>query len=89
MDCRRNRRGASCSGACLYNYDVDSALTSSSTATAGLAVTSGASGTIIDNATPSGTMAGASQIYFYSLAAEGCPSTSSGCAVQASQAGLQ
>lgn len=76
--------GTGCSTACLYNYNVTGSLPGN--ATAGLAVTSGASGTIIDNATPSETMAGASEIYFYSLAAEACPTSSSGCAVQASQA---
>ena len=72
-----------CTGACLYNYVIPTTFSSSLAATAGLAATSGSSGIIIDN---SGSLTGSSQIYFYSLAAETCPTTSSGCAVQASQA---
>ena len=72
-----------CSGDCLYGYTIPTSFTTSLTPNAGLAVTSGASGTIIDN---TGALAGSSQIYFYSLAAEACPTSSTGCAVQASQA---
>jgi hypothetical protein len=79
-----------CTGACLYNYSIPtSGSGTAGTATAGLAVTGGASGTIIDNNVPSGTEAGASQIYFFSLKSQNCPTTSSGCAVQASQSALQ
>jgi hypothetical protein len=75
-----------CTGACIYSFDLP--ITSSSTATAGLQVTGGTSGIIIDNnqSTPSG----ASQIYFSNLTnAASCGSTGTGgCAVQASQSGL-
>ncbi|HLZ43787.1 MAG TPA: hypothetical protein VKQ11_22670 [Candidatus Sulfotelmatobacter sp.] len=50
----------------------------------------GASGIIMDNVVSSGTMAGASQVYFSTLTGQACTSGGSGgCAVQASQAGLQ
>lgn len=48
----------------------------------------GTSGIIWDNVVGSGTLAGASQIYFSTLAG-GCGSGGDGCAVQASQSGLQ
>jgi hypothetical protein len=81
-----NGNANGCTGACLYNYLVPSGTsTHTGTATTGLNVTGGASGTIIDNNVPSGTEAGASQIYFFSLKSQNCPTTSSGCAVQASQ----
>ena len=77
-----------CSGACVYSYDINSSLTSSSSAAAGLAVTGGTSGIVIDNNQSSPT--GASQIYFSNLGnATSCgTSGSGGCAVQASQSGL-
>ncbi|MGD0221696.1 MAG: hypothetical protein ABSF71_05120 [Terriglobia bacterium] len=78
-----NGTASGCTGACLYGYTIPATFTTSLAPNAVLNVTGGASGTIIDN---TGSLAGASQIYFYSLAAESCPSTSSGCAVQASQA---
>jgi hypothetical protein len=72
-------------GACLYNYAVPANTTThSGSPTAGLGVTGGSSGIIIDNNSTSPT--GASNIYFYSLSSESCNSTTSGCAVQASQA---
>lgn len=51
----------------------------------------GASGIIIDNVVGSGTMAGASQVYFSILGSQPCTTTggTGGCAIQASQAGLQ
>jgi hypothetical protein len=55
-----------------------------------LQATGGASGIIIDNVVGSGTMAGASQVYFSTLANQACTTGGTGgCAVQASQAGLQ
>ncbi|SPE25922.1 conserved exported hypothetical protein [Acidobacteriia bacterium SbA2] len=81
---------ASCTGACLYNYKVPTSTgTHTGSATAGMTVASGASGVIIDNSLTS--PAGASQIYFSSLASESCAgngttgSGTGGCAVQASQ----
>jgi len=57
---------------------------------AGLTATSGTGGIIIDNAVSSGTMAGASQVYFFTLGNQACgTSGTGGCAVQASQSKLQ
>ncbi len=60
-------------------------------ATAALPVGGGASGIIIDNFVGSGTLAGASQVYFSTLGNQTCSTsgTSGGCAVQASQSALQ
>jgi hypothetical protein len=79
-----------CTGACIYSFIVTSSVPSS--ATKGLSASGGASGIITDN---TGT-GGGSQIYFSYLSAATstikCPSPSSasggGCAVQASQSGL-
>jgi len=81
---------AECSGACIYSFIVTSSVPSS--ATKGLPASGGSSGIIVDN-TGSG---GGSQIYFsYLSQATGsikCPAPSGasggGCAVQASQSGL-
>jgi hypothetical protein len=60
-------------------------------ATAALAAAGGTSGIIIDNTVSSGTLAGTSQIYFSTLSNQICGSAVNpgGCAVQASQPGLQ
>ncbi len=60
-------------------------------ATAAMPAAGGTSGMIIDNTVGSGTLAGASQIYFSTLSDQICGSavTPGGCAVQASQAGLK
>ncbi len=59
-------------------------------ATASLAAAGGTGGIIIDNVVGSGTLAGASQIYFSTQSNQVCgTSGTGGCAVQASQAGLQ
>jgi hypothetical protein len=59
-------------------------------ATSALAAAGGTSGIIIDNTVGSGTLAGASQMYFSTLANQTCGTTGSGgCAVQASQSELQ
>jgi len=50
-----------------------------------LASAGGTSGIIIDNTVSQATQAGASQIYFSTLANQKCPTTSTGCAVQTSQ----
>lgn len=56
----------------------------------GLQASGGASSIIMDNVVPSGTLAGASQVYFSTLANQTCTSGGTGgCAVQASQAGLK
>ncbi len=58
--------------------------------TAALAADGGTSGIIVDNTVGSGTLTGASQVYFSILGTETCgTSGSGGCAVQASQATLQ
>jgi hypothetical protein len=57
---------------------------------AALIATSGTGGIIIDNTVGSGTLAGASQVYFFTLANQVCgTSGTGGCAVQASQSTLQ
>ena len=60
-------------------------------ATAALPAAGGTSGIIIDNTVGSGTLAGTSQIYFSTLSDQTTCGTASnvGCAVQASQSGLQ
>jgi hypothetical protein len=69
-----NGNAASCTGACLYNYNVIGAGTTG-TPIAGLAASGGSSGIIIDN--ESTTQVGAGQIYYNTLTGD--------TAVQASQ----
>ena len=79
---------------CLMSFDVTSgAAISASTATVGhTAVAGGASGIVIDNTVGSGTLTGASQIYFSPLATGNCTTSTGtgigGCAIQASQSAL-
>jgi hypothetical protein len=61
-----NGNVASCTGACLYNYNVISGVTSGAP-TAGIAETGGTSGIVVDNL--STTQTGAEQIYFNNLGA--------------------
>jgi hypothetical protein len=60
-------------------------------ATAAMAAAGGTSGIVIDNIVGSGTLGGASQVYFSTLNDQTCATSggSGGCAVQASQSGLQ
>jgi hypothetical protein len=60
-------------------------------ATAAMPAAGGTSGIIVDNTVGSGTLAGASQVYFSTLSNQTCGTspTPGGCAVQASQSGLQ
>jgi hypothetical protein len=59
-------------------------------ATSALATAGGTGGIIIDNTVGSGTLAGTSQIYFFTLNDQACGTTGTGgCAVQASQSALQ
>ena len=59
-------------------------------ATFSLAATGGTSGIIMDNTVGSGTLAGASEVYFSTQGNQACGSTGTGgCAVQASQSALQ
>jgi hypothetical protein len=62
-----------------------------SNATFALPAAGGTSGIVIDNTVGSGTLAGASQIYFSTLGNQNCTTsgTNGGCAVQASQSGLR
>jgi len=62
-----------------------------SLATASMAAAGGTSGMIIDNTVSSGTMAGASQVYFSTQGNQTCATSggTGGCAVQASQSALQ
>ena len=56
----------------------------------GLPAAGGTSGFVIDNVVGSGTLAGASQVYFSTLSNQACGSGGTGgCAVQASQSALQ
>jgi hypothetical protein len=76
-----------CTNGCLSGYTIPATWSTSLAPNGSVAVTGGSSGIIIDNSTATGTLAGASEIYFYPLAAEDCPSApTSGCAVQATQA---
>jgi hypothetical protein len=84
-----------CTGACLYSFNVTGGALPAD-ATAGLVSASGTSGIIVDNAVGAGSLPGASQVYFTPLGAQTCVGNgttgnlaSSGCAIQASQAGLQ
>jgi hypothetical protein len=58
---------------------------------AAMTVTSGTGGIIVDNSVNSGTLAGASQVYFFTLGNQLCTTsgTTGGCAMQASQSTLQ
>jgi hypothetical protein len=59
-------------------------------ATAALAASGGTGGIIVDNTVGSGTLGGASQVYFSTLSDQTCgTSGTGGCAVQASQSALQ
>jgi hypothetical protein len=58
--------------------------------TAGLAAAGGTGAIIMDNVVGSGTMAGASQVYFTTQSNQVCGSSGTGgCAIQASQSALQ
>ena len=57
---------------------------------AALQESTGTGGFIIDNIVTSGTLAGASQVYFFTLGSQTCGTSGTGaCAVQASQSALQ
>jgi hypothetical protein len=61
-----------------------------SIATASISASAGTSGVIIDNVVGTGTLAGASQVYYTTLGNQACgTSGTGGCAVQASQSTLQ
>jgi hypothetical protein len=90
-----------CGGAgCIMSFTVTTALCPTGTGctatpTATLTESGGTSGITVDNAVGSTTLAGASQVYFSPLGSQACigngttGSGTGGCAIQASQAGLQ
>jgi hypothetical protein len=81
-----------CSGACVLSFNINSVPTTTTKAQDGLSSASGSGGIIIDNVSAE---TGASQIYFTPLGNGTCVGNGTtgngtgGCAVQASQAGLQ
>jgi hypothetical protein len=87
MSVTANGNATGCTGACLYNFNVQGA-GATGTATTGQSAAGGTSGVIIDNKL---TGAGESQIYYTTLSNQTCAgngTTGSGsghCAVQASQ----
>jgi hypothetical protein len=85
--------GCTAGAGCLMSFTLDDAtpFTIPSTATAGLPSAGGASGVIVDNVVGSGTITGASQVYFTPLSNQACTTSggTGGCAIQASQSGLQ
>jgi hypothetical protein len=72
---------------CIMSFDVDSPLAPTTPTSATAFVTGGTSGIVIDNASSAG---GASQVYFTPLADQPCTTSggTGGCAIQASQSGL-
>lgn len=87
---------ASASGGCVMSFDVTSgaAITPAKATAAKAAAAGGTSGIVGDNTVGAGTLAGASQVYFSTLVNGSAVCTTSGgtflggCAVQASQVGL-
>lgn len=75
-------------GGCVMAFDVSSG-TIPTTTSAKAGEAGGTSGIVIDNAVQPGTLAGASQVYFSTLTTGACTTGGNGgCAVQASQSGL-
>lgn len=84
--------GCTGGGGCLMSFTLDdTAFVIPTTPTAVLPAANGTSGVIVDNVVGSGTLAGASQVYFTPLGNQTCATSggSGGCAIQASQSGLQ
>jgi len=81
---------------CIMSFDVTTAtgFGTGKTTSSTLGAAGGTSGIIIDNTVGSGTLAGASQVYYSTLSDQACVGNGStgsgtgGCAVQASQANL-
>ena len=92
MSVTANGSETGCTGACLYNYSVTGGIYPLNSS-AGIAATGGTSGVIVDNSLVGG---GLSQVYYTTLGAANCAGngttgsgTGTGCAIQASQSGLQ
>lgn len=84
--------GCTGGGGCLMSFTLDdTAFVIPTTPTAALPAANGTSGVIVDNVVGSGTLTGASQVYFTPLGNQTCTTSggSGGCAIQASQSGLQ
>jgi hypothetical protein len=85
VNCPSNTTG------CIMSYRIDSALTATTATSATASVTGGTSGIIIDN---TATAIGDAQVYFTPLADQPCAGSggvgtgTGGCAIQASQTGL-
>ena len=79
--------GCATGNGCIYSWNINSALGSGATPSAGLVTTGGTSGIIIDNTSAT---SGASQVYFSALSNQTCFTSggTGGCAVQASQSSL-
>jgi hypothetical protein len=87
---------------CIMSFAVTTPLVATTAPSATLPEAGGTSGIVIDNAVSSGTLGGASQIYFSPLGSQSCKGNSAystysagtagigtgGCAIQASQSGL-
>ncbi len=79
---------------CVMSFNVTSgaALTAGAATVGRATVAGGASGIVVDNTVGSGTLPGASQVYFTPLTTGSCTSTAGqgigGCAIQASQSAL-
>lgn len=80
--------GCPAGNACVYSWNVTSALGSGAAPSAGLIAPGGTSGIVIDNTSAT---TGASQIYYSTMSNGSCATSggTGGCAVQASQAALQ
>jgi hypothetical protein len=76
---------------CIMSFQIDSLLTGASGTSARAPATGGTSGIVVDNSAAAG---GASQVYFTPLADQACAGSggvgtgTGGCAIQASQSGL-
>jgi hypothetical protein len=85
INCPSSARG------CVMSFRVDSPLSTTTATSATTAVTGGTSGIVIDNSSAAG---GASQVYFTPLGNQVCAGSggigvgTGGCAIQASQSGL-
>jgi hypothetical protein len=81
INCPSNATG------CIMSFRIDSPLSTTTATSARTSVAGGTSGIVIDNSSAAG---GASQVYFTPLADQACTTSggTGGCAIQASQSGL-